>query len=282
MFLPLPQKNSTPAFKKPAKPERVYDLNKISNDDVIKFFRKDKALRKYWQKIMDSDRHKSKFQRHVNCLTTKYNNNKIRKETNVNFLKEPKAFETDIWTTLSEIVSKILSAHPNIEGESYETKRHYAENVLIPEGIEQYLIHKFNMSEAQAKKCYQTHHIVKCDYCDLYFSKDDSDNKDESDIEKHVEKVHKPSIDLENHIRDILEAPYVGTISEKEFQKRLKKYYSKSQKSALSSRKEEINKLHVKVKTEIKKKKEARAKERQLEEEQNHEEDEDFLDMDFE
>ena len=115
----------------------------------------------------------------------------------------------------------------------------------------------------------------------MYFTKDDSDNKD-SDIDNHIEEVHKPSIDLENHIRDILEAPYVGTISEKEFQKRLKKCYNKSQKSALSSRKEEINKLHVKVKNEIKKKKEARAKERQLEEAQNHEEDEDFLDMDFE
>ena len=274
------QENSTPAFKKPAKPERVYDLNKISNDDVIKFFRKDKALRKYWQQIMATDRHNSKFQRHVNCLTAR-DKRKIRKDTNFSFLKEPKAFETDIWTTLSEIVSKILSAHPNIEGESYETKKHYAENVLIPEGIEKYLIHKFNMSEAQAKKCYQTHHIIKCDYCNLYFTKDDSDNKD-SDIDNHIEEVHKPSIDLENHIRDILEAPYVGTISEKEFQKRLKKYYPKSLKSTLSSRKEEINKLQVKVKNEIKKKKEAKAREQRLIEAQNHEEDDDFLNMDFE
>ena len=265
------KENSAPAFKKPVKSERTYNLNEISNSDVIKFFRKDKALRKYWQEIMDSDRHKSKFQRHVICLTTKYNNSKIRKETNFSFLKEPKAFETDIWTTLSEIVSKILSAHPIIGGESYETKKHYAENVLIPEGIEKYLIHKFKMSEAQAKKCYLEHHVIVCDFCDMVFNKDD-------DIE-HFKKVHKPSIDLENHIRDILEAPFVGTISEKELQKRLRKYYTKL---ALSSRKEEINKLHVKVKNEIKKKKEARAKERQLEEAQNHEEDEDFLDMDFE
>ena len=57
---------------------------------------------------------------------------------------------------------------------------------------------------------------------------------------------------------------------------------AQNQREVIASRKEEINKLHVKVKNEIKKKKEARAKERQLEEAQNHEEDEDFLDMDFE
>ena len=265
------RENSAPAFKKPVKSERTYNLNEISNSDVIKFFRKDKALRKYWQEIMDSDRHKSKFQRHVICLTTKYNNNKIRKETNVNFLKEPKAFETDIWTTLSEIVSKILSAHPIIGGESYETKKHYAENVLIPEGIEQYLIHKFNMSEAQAKKCYREHHITKCDYCDLYFIKD-------SDIDEHFEKVHKSSIDLENHIREILEVA-IGTVSKNKLQKSLKKYYDKT---ALSLRKKEINKLHVKVQNEINKKKDALAKDRQQKEAHNHEEDEDFLFMDLE
>mgnify|MGYP001307856773 CR=1 FL=1 len=106
------------------------------------------------------------------------------------------------------------------------------------------------MSEAQAKKCYLEHHVIVCDFCDMVFNKDD-------DIE-HFKKVHKPSIDLENHIRDILEAPFVGTISEKELQKRLRKYYTKL---ALSSRKEEINKLHVKVKNEIKKKKEEQVQE---------------------
>ena len=269
MFLPLPQENSTPAFKKPAKSEGPYNLNAISNDDVIKFFRKDKALRKHWQKIMDTDRHNSKFQRHVNCLTTK-NISKIRKKTNFNFLKEPKAFETDIWTTLSDIVTKILNVHPKIGRETYETKKHYAENVLIPEGCENFLINKFNMSETQAKKCYLEHHVIKCDYCDLYFNKD-------SEIDKHVKKVHKSSIDLENHIREILDVAY--TVSAREFQKRLKKYYTKS---VLSSRKEEINKLHVKVENEIKKKKEALAREQRLKEAQNQEEDDDFLDMDFE
>ena len=267
------QENSAPPFKKPAKSERLYNLNKISNGDVIKFFRKDEGLRKHWQKIMDTDRHNSKFQRHVNCLTTRDTTpySKMRQETNPNFLRGPKEFETDIWTTLSDIVTEILSSHPKIGRETHETKKHYAENVLIPEGCEKFLIHKFNMSEAQAKDCYLEHHIIKCDYCDLCFNKD-------SDIDKHVKKVHKPSIDLENHIRDILEVA-MGTISERELQKRLKKYYTKS---ALSSRKEEINKLHVKVQNEIKKKKEALAREHRLKEAQNHEEDDDFLDMDFE
>ena len=263
------KENSAPAFKKPVKSERTYNLNEISNSDVIKFFRKDKALRKYWQEIMDSDRHKSKFQRHVNCLTAR-DKRKIRKDTNFSFLKEPKAFETDIWTTLSEIVSNILSAHPIIGGESYETKKHYAENVLIPEGIEKYLIHKFKMSEAQAKKCYLEHHVIVCDFCDMVFNKDD-------DIE-HFKKVHKPSIDLENHIREILEVA-IGTISKNKLQKSLKKYYDKT---ALSLRKKEINKLHVKVQNEINKKKDALAKDRQQKEAHNHEEDEDFLFMDLE
>ena len=275
-FVSFAQENTTLAFKKPAKSERVYDLNKISNDDVIKFFRKDKALRKHWQKIMDTDRHNSKFQRHVNCLTTRDTTpySKMRQETNSTFLREPKTyskeFETDIWTTLSDIVTKILNVHPKIGRETYETKKHYAENVLIPEGCENFLINKFNMSETQAKKCYLEHHVIKCDYCDLYFNKD-------SEIDKHVKKVHKSSIDLENHIREILDVAY--TVSAREFQKRLKKYYTKS---VLSSRKEEINKLHVKVENEIKKKKEALAREQRLKEAQNHEEDDDFLDMDFE
>ena len=271
------RENSAPAFRKLVKSERVYNLNSISNDDVIKFFRKDKALRKHCQKIMDTDRHNSKFQRHVNCLTTRDTTplGKMKHETNPNFLRAPKEFdgkmETDILTTLSEIVSKILSAHPNIGGESYETKKHYAENVLIPEGCEKFLIHKFNMSETQAKKCYLEHHIIKCDHCDLYF------NKDSDNIDKHVKKVHKSSIDLENCICEILDVAY--TVSAKEFQNRIKKYYTKSE---LSSRKEEINKLHVKVEKKIKKKKEALARERRLEEAQNHEEDDDFLNMDFE
>ena len=236
-------------------------------------------MRKHWQEIMDTDRHTSNFQRHVNCLTTRDTTplGKMKHETNPNFLRAPKEFdgkmETDILTTLSDIGTKILSAHPKIGRETYQIKKHYAENVLIPEGCEKFLVHKFNMSETQAKECYLEHHIIKCDFCDLYFNKDsDCDllfNKD-SDIDKHVKKVHKASIDLENRIREILDVAY--TVSSKEFQNRLKKYYTKPE---LSSRKEEINKLHLKVENEIKKKKEA-----QLREAQNHEEDDDIPDFD--
>ena len=112
-FVSFAQENTTLAFKKPAKSERVYDLNKISNDDVIKFFRKDKALRKHWQKIMDTDKDNSKFPRHVNCLTTNIYEI-IKQETNFTFLRGPKEFETDIVTRLSEIVSEILNEHPKI------------------------------------------------------------------------------------------------------------------------------------------------------------------------
>ena len=279
------RENSAPAFKKPAKSEGPYDLNAISNGEVIKFFRKDKALRKRWQKIMDTDRHNSKFQRHVHCLTTRDTTifSKMKQETNSTFLREPKTyskeFETDVWTTLCEIATQILNVHPKIGRETYEKKKHYAENVLIPEGCEQFLMHKFNMSETQAKECYLEHHIIKCDHCDLFFNKDsDSDLlvKKDSDIDKHVRKVHKASIDLENRICEILDVAY--TVSAKEFQKRIKKHYTKFE---LSSRKEEVNKLYAKVENEIKKKKEALAKQRRLEEAQNHEEDQDFLDMDF-
>ena len=44
-------------------------------------------------------------------------------------------------TTLGGIVTKILSLHPKLGGK-HETKKNYAENVLIPEGCEKFLIHK--------------------------------------------------------------------------------------------------------------------------------------------
>ena len=43
-------------------------------------------------------------------------------------------------TTLGGIVTKILSLHPKLGGK-HETKKNYAENVLIPEGCEKFLIH---------------------------------------------------------------------------------------------------------------------------------------------
>ena len=274
--LSFAQENSAPSYKKPTKSEYPYNLNAISNDDVIQFFRKDKSLRKHWQKIMDTDRYNSNFQRHVNCLTTKNTgwNCKMKQETNPTFLRPPKDFDTDIITTLSCIVTEILNKHPKIGQETNDTKKNYAENVLIPEGCENFLIHKFNMSEAQAKDCYLKHHVIKCDYCDVFFYNKQSDN------DKHYKKVHKASIDLENQIREILEVAYILPISERKLGTRLQKYYTKSD---LSLRKKEINKLHVKVQNEIKEKKEALARELRLKNAQNHEEEEDadFLDMDF-
>ena len=212
-------------------------------------------VRKHWQQIMDTDKDNSMFQRHVNFFTTNIYE-QMRKETNFTFFRVAKGFETDIVTTLSKIVSEILNEHPKIGRETHQTKERYALNVLIPEGVEKFLMHKFNMSEAQAKKCYREHHVIECDFCDLYFNQD-------SDNDEHFEKVHKSSVDLENHIRDILA---VGTISKKIFQKRLEVHYDKK---ALSLRKKEINKLYVKVKNEIKEKKEAL------------EEDDDFLFVDL-
>ena len=266
------QENSAPAFKKLAKSECPYNLNAISNDDVIKFFREDEGLKKHWKKIMDTDRYKSNFQRHVKCLTTRNTGPycEMKQETNPSFLRPPKEFDTDILTTLGYIVTDILSEHPKIGKEENETKKNYAENVLIPEGCEKFLIHKFNMSEAQAKVCYLEHQVIKCDYCDVFFNK-------KSDNDKHVKKVHKASIDLENQIREILEVANIKTTSPRKVRTLLLKYYTKSD---LSLRKKEINTIIQKVTDEIMEKKAAEIKEKKA---QNHEdeEDADFTDLDF-
>ena len=270
-FVSFAQENSAAALKKPAKFECPYDLNGISNADVIEFFKKDEGLKEHWQKMMDSDRKVSNFKRHVNCLTTQYTGPAfLSGQTNPCFLRPPleNEFETDILTILGCIVTKILSAHPKIGKEEICIQTKYADHCMIPEGFEKYLIHKFNMSEERAHHWYLKHQVIKCDYCDLFFNKD-------SDNDKHVKEVHKPSIDLENHIREILEVAYIGTISAKELQNRLKKYYTKSD---LSSRKKEINKLHVKVLDEIKLKK---AQNQAHNRAQNHVDDEDEI-PDFE
>ena len=40
-----PAPTLAPAIKKPTKPECPYDLNEISRDDVIKFFKEDQGLK---------------------------------------------------------------------------------------------------------------------------------------------------------------------------------------------------------------------------------------------
>ena len=80
----------TSVIKKPAKPECPYDLNGISRDDVIEFFKHNEGLKEHWQKIMDQDKYKSEFKRHIVALTTRDvgPHSAIRQNTNIAFLRQ--------------------------------------------------------------------------------------------------------------------------------------------------------------------------------------------------
>ena len=183
----------TLVIKKPTKPECPYDLNGISRDDVIEFFKDNDGLKEHWQKIMDQDKYKSEFKRHVVTLTTRDvgPHSAIRQNTNISFLRQKTEKDGEnVDIILIRLARKIASEHPKIGQEENGTQDKYAEHVLIPEGCERYLIHKFNMTEADAKFWYKSHHALQCDFCDLIYN--DYDILDKHIFEAHQDQLNEP------------------------------------------------------------------------------------------
>ena len=183
----------TLAIKKPTKPECPYNLNGISRDDVIDFFKEDEGLKEHWQKIMDQDKYKSEFKRHVVALTTRDvgPHSAIRQNTNIAFLRQKTEKDGEnVDIILIRLAREIASQHPKIGQEENGTQDKYAEHVLIPEGCERYLIHKFNMTEADAKFWYKSHHVFQCDFCDLIYN--DHDILDKHIFEAHQDQLNEP------------------------------------------------------------------------------------------
>ena len=54
-------------------------------------------------------------------------------------------------------------------------------------GCERYLIHKFNMSEADAKFWYKSHLVLQCDFCDLIYNEHDI-------LDKHIFAAHQDQL----------------------------------------------------------------------------------------
>ena len=180
-------------IKKPTKPECPYDLNGISRDDVIEFFKDNDGLKEHWQKIMDQDKCKSEFKRHVVALTTRDvgPHSAIRQNTNISFLKQKTEKDGEnVDIILFRLAREIVGQHSKIGREENSTQDKYAEHVLIPEGCERYLIHKFNMTEADAKFWYKSHHVLQCDFCELIYN--DHDILDHHIFEAHQDQLNEP------------------------------------------------------------------------------------------
>ena len=58
---------------------------------------------------------------------------------------------------------------------------------FIFSGCERYLIHKFNMSEADAKFWYKSHMVLQCDFCELFYNEHDI-------LDKHILEVHQDEL----------------------------------------------------------------------------------------
>ena len=188
-----PAPTLAPAIKKPTKPECPYDLNGISRDDVIDFFKDNDGLKEHWQKIMDQDKYKSEFKRHVVALTTRDvgPHSAIRQNTNIAFLRQKTEQDGEnVDIILIRLAREVVRQHPKIGQEENGTQDKYAEHVLIPEGCERYLIHKFNMTEADAKFWYKSHHVLQCDFCDLIYN--DHDILDKHIFEAHQDQLNEP------------------------------------------------------------------------------------------
>jgi hypothetical protein len=126
-----------PSIKKPPKPECPYDLNAISRDAIIEFFKNDEGLKEHWQKIMDQDKDKSEFKRHVLALTTRDvgPHSAIRQGTNIAFLRQKTEKDGEnVDIILIRLAREIAREHPKIGLEENGTQEKYAEHVLIPEG----------------------------------------------------------------------------------------------------------------------------------------------------
>ena len=162
--LNLDERASSPAFVVKKRKSRSssgcrYNLEGISNDDVIKFFENSQSLRKHWQTIMDEgqcDRHTlaTEGQSSKNMGT----GSELQAKANISFLKqhtEKDGENVDI--VLYRITKPIVYQHAQIGQLSEQLKERYAKHVLIPEGCERYLMDKFKMNEAEAKYWFLNH-----------------------------------------------------------------------------------------------------------------------------
>ena len=156
--LNLDERASAPTFAVKKRKSRSssgcrYNLEGISNDDVIKFFENSQSLRKHWQSIMDEgqcDRHTlaTEGQSSKNMGT----GSELQAKANISFLKQHTEKDgKNVDTELYYITRPIVEKHAQIGQLSEQMKERYAKHVLIPEGCERYLMDKFKMNEAEAK-----------------------------------------------------------------------------------------------------------------------------------
>ena len=159
--LNLDERTSSPAFVAKKRKSRSssgcrYNLEGISNDDVIRFFENSQSLRKHWQTIMDE----GQCDRHKLATTTKNmnTNSVLQRKANITFLKQHTEKDGEnVDKVLFYITRKIVEQHAQIGQLSEQRKDKYAKHVLIPEGCERYLTDKFKMSEAEAKYWFLNH-----------------------------------------------------------------------------------------------------------------------------
>ena len=159
--LNLDERASSPAFVVKKRKSRSssgcrYNLEGISNDDVIRFFENSQSLRKHWQTIMDE----GQCDRHKLATTTKNmnTNSVLQRKANITFLKQHTEKDGEnVDKVLFYITRKIVELHAQIGQLSEQRKDKYAKHVLIPEGCERYLMDKFKMNEAEAKYWFLNH-----------------------------------------------------------------------------------------------------------------------------
>ena len=147
--------------KKVRKSRRVsgcpYDLDGISNDNVIEFFKKSQTLRDHWQKIMDE----GECERHKLALTSRDMSchSELQHKANITFLKQTSEKDGEnVDVKLYRITREIVNQHAKIGKLTEQTQDRYAKHVLIPEGCEQYLMDTFKMSEKVAKDWFLKYH----------------------------------------------------------------------------------------------------------------------------
>ena len=162
--LNLDQRTSSPAFVSKKRKSRSssgcrYNLEGISNDDVIRFFKNSQSLRKHWQTIMDE----GQCQRHILATTGKTSRDMttfsvLQSKANITFLKQNTEKDGEnVDKLLFDITKEIVEQHAQIGQLSEQRKDKYAKHVLIPEGCERYLMDKFKMNEAEAKYWFLNH-----------------------------------------------------------------------------------------------------------------------------
>ena len=240
-------KQLTSGLEESPKRECPFNLNDISRDDVIQFFNDNEDLKEHLQKVMDCERHDTKFKRHFLALNTRDVGlgSPIRQGTNIAFMgqfTENEGENVDI--KLIRIARKIVKHHTKIGQEQCGTQEKYAEHVIIPEGMEQYLIHKFDFSEVDANYFYKSHHVYQCSLCPDFFN--DLQTKNDHFIAMHEatvfleEKKTEEYVSIKETMSKILKSCTYQISA-----KRLQEKYKRRTKS-------DINLSHVELKRLIK------------------------------